>query len=203
VDVAEFWNPTGLTGGLTVLGFHPDGWRLPASAVVTIPPIELAECRWSAPPLHGSWAFVTENPSVLTAARGLALAGAHPLILCTSGTPSRLETRAIARLTDAGWNLAVRADFDAAGLRHVEALIHAAPQAVPWRMDTEDYLEALDKNSTDTPADASLVTSSWNPDLALTMQMTGSWAYEESLISLLLEDLRRGAPNDDAGSQQK
>jgi hypothetical protein len=38
-----------LTGGLGALGIHPVGWRLPAAALVTLPPIELAACQWPAP----------------------------------------------------------------------------------------------------------------------------------------------------------
>ena len=46
-------------------------------------------------------------------------------------------------LAAAGWRVAVRADFDAAGLGHVDAFLSAMPDTVPWRMSTADYLEGV------------------------------------------------------------
>ncbi len=195
----DVWSSVGvdwdeLSGGISSLGIHPVGWHLPTTAITTVPPIELADCTWPPSPTPGSWVFVTENPSVLTAARGLAFAGVTPRILCTSGTPSRLETEAIARLTAVGWSLAVRADFDEAGLRHMQALIQAAPTATPWRMSAEDYIAALGLHDRIPLAQPEQLDSAWDPSLARAMQETGSSAFEEALIPTLLDDLRRGSP---------
>ena len=46
------------------------------------------------------------------------------------------------RLVTVGWNVAVRADFDGAGIRHVATLLEGIPGAVPWRMMTEDFVES-------------------------------------------------------------
>ena len=185
-----------LTGGLGALGIYPEGWHLPTAATVTLPPIELADPRWPAPDEPGSWVFVTENPSVLTAARTLAISGGHPRLLCTSGTPSALEAAAVGALCDAGWRVAVRADFDEAGLRHVTALLAAAPSAVPWRMSTADYLAAAEPLAGSTLRRKDELRSPWDPALATTMNRAGAPVYEEALLTDLLTDLRQGRPGD-------
>ncbi|HEX8345033.1 MAG TPA: DUF2399 domain-containing protein [Actinoplanes sp.] len=184
-----------LTGGLLALGIHPAGWHLPHDAVVTLPPRELARCPWPTPPWLGARVFVTENPSVMTAAADLAAAGEPDQqlrLLCTVGTPSAGEIAAIGRLADAGWQVHVRADFDHAGLQHVAALLEGVPSARPWRMNAADYLQSL----TDTPIDSRtqlnadvLPPTPWDPDLRRLMREHKVAAYEESLIDSLLNDL--------------
>lgn len=181
-----------LTGGLIAVGLYPGGWHLPPGVAVTIPPRELARCRWPASPHSTAWAFVTENPSVASAAAELAGTGTPVRLLCTSGTPSALEAAAIARLTEAGWHIAVRADFDAAGLAHVTTLLAAAPAASPWRMRKGDYEESLTQGGTvpltevpDTP---------WDPLLATAMRARRLATFEEALMPGLLEDLGHGSP---------
>jgi uncharacterized protein (TIGR02679 family) len=196
------WNVLGvdcddLIGGLICLGMRPQGWSAPADAVLTIPPRELARIRWEPPHQAGAWAFVTENPSVLAAATAIAAAADGPgaagtvHLLCTAGTPSDIETAGIGALTDAGWQIAVRADFDAAGLAHMRAILAAAPRASPWRMSAADYLDcsAADSSGVDVGTDD----APWNPELAAQMS-TGGPRYEEDLLPELLHDLRAGAP---------
>ncbi|MEV8612952.1 DUF2399 domain-containing protein [Amycolatopsis sp. NPDC051373] len=60
-------------------------------------------------------------------------------LLCTVRTPSALEATVIAALADIGWQVAVRADFDVAGLAHVRMLLAACSRARPWRMGALDY----------------------------------------------------------------
>jgi len=182
-----------LTGGLIAIGIHPDGWHLPAGAAVTLPPRELARCRWPASPAIPTWTFVTENPSVASAAADLAATGIPLRLLCMSGTPSALEVAAIARLIDAGWRVAVRADFDTAGIAHVAAVLSAAPSACPWRMRAGDYRESLNDGATvpllevpDTP---------WEPGLASAMRVHKLATFEEALIPGLLADLCHGEPS--------
>ncbi|GAA0506551.1 hypothetical protein Ade02nite_95440 [Paractinoplanes deccanensis] len=179
-----------LTGGLLALGIHPAGWSLPVGTVVTIPPRELARCAWPEAPQSGVRVFVTENPSVVTAAADLSN-GAPVRLLCTVGTPSALEIDAIGGLADAGWEVAVRADFDQAGLQHVASLLAGIPSAVPWRMKAADYLSSLTspthgRTRLDT---AALPATAWDPDLHEVMIESGYAAYEESLIDQLMDDL--------------
>lgn len=178
-------------GGLTAIGILPSGWSVPRGNAVTLPPRVLARCEW--PPGDGSWVFITENPSVATAAADLAAGGADVRLICTSGTPSPVEIAAVARLGAAGWRVAVRADFDAAGLGHVNAFLSAMPDAVPWRMSASDYIESLSTEPTTETIDH-LPETKWDPELATAMRARGLPAYEEALLVKLLEDLQRGAP---------
>lgn len=207
------WNQLGvdfddLLGGLTVTGVHPAGWTLPNGAVVTLPPRELASISWDGPASSAEWAFVTENPSVLTAAvQGFRDGSAEvlPKVICTAGTPSQLECAAIGALSTVGWQVAVRADFDLKGLEHMRAMLTAAPSAVPWRMSAQDYLAvAMPDNASDwVSPDA----SPWDPSLAEVMNNAGVPAFEEDLLDLLVRDvLHRGfatpAESDDSDSDR-
>jgi uncharacterized protein (TIGR02679 family) len=181
-----------LTGGLIAVGIYPVGWQLPAGAAVTLPPRELTSCRWQPGPITRPWVFVTENPSVATAAADLAATGVPVRLLCMSGTPSAVEADAIARLFDARWKVALRADFDAAGIAHVSAVLRAAPSSCLWRMGARDYEKSLRSGSgvpltqvPDTP---------WEPALATAMRARGLATFEEVLLPNLLADLRFGEP---------
>ncbi len=187
-----------LLGGLIALGIYPAGWHLPAGTIVTLPPRLLATCDWPLPDAQEGWVFVTENPSVVAAAADDSCGDTSARVLCTSGTPSAAEIEAIARIASAGWKVAVRADFDAAGLAHVAAVLKAVPRAVPWRMGTSDYVGSL-RPSADDETLAPIGEAPWDTELANTMRREGVAAYEESLLPSLLEDLRRGAPVSAAG----
>jgi uncharacterized protein (TIGR02679 family) len=185
-----------LVGGLIVTGVHPDGWVIPYGATLTLPLKELAGIKWASPSTPESWVFVTENPSVLSASvqRFIQTSGtgsAPPRVVCTSGTPSRMECEAIAALTAVGWQVAVRADFDTWGLQHVRSLLASAPAAKPWRMCAADYLAV-------TRPDSGIVVSvsetPWDPELGAEMSRLGVAAYEEDLIELLVGDILVGAP---------
>lgn len=183
-----------VVGGLAAVGVWPVGWSLPPGAIVTLPPRILKACEWPSPEDPGSWIFVTENPSVAAAAAELAGAGVDVRLLCTSGTPSADEIAAIARLANAGWCLAVRADFDAAGLAHLAAILDKATGAVPWRMAAGDYIESLrGAVSADAKLDR-IPATPWDPQLAAAMRAKGVPGHEESLLEALLDDLRRGTP---------
>ncbi len=170
------------------------GWILPPAATVTLPPRILSRCEWPPPDSPDSWIFVTENPSVASAAADLAAGQANVRLLCTIGTPSADEIAAIARLALQGWRIAVRADFDSAGLGHVAAILEKTPGAVPWRMGAKDYAESLQDVTADELALERIPDAPWDPQLSAVMRERGVAAYEESLLSALLEDLRRGVP---------
>lgn len=183
-----------LTGGLTALGIYPSGWNIPAGVTCTLPPRELAARRWPTAPDPGRWVFVTENPSILAAAADMV--ARHPALadparlLCTMGTPSAVEVASIARLAAAGWGIAVRADFDVAGVRHVTTLLDGVPGAVPWRMGRGDFVAS----SPSVGATGPCPPTPWDPSLAMTMTASGTVAFEEALLPSLLADLRAGNP---------
>jgi uncharacterized protein (TIGR02679 family) len=182
-----------LTGGLVAVGIHPVGWQLPTGTVVTLPPRELAKCRWPTRPTTRAWTFVTENPSVASAAADLAATGAPVSLLCTSGTPSAVEVAAIARLVEDGWQVGLRADFDAAGIAHVAAVLRAAPSSYLWRMGAGDYEESLGVGGVRVPL-TQVPDTPWEPALASAMRARGLAAFEEALLPDLLADLRLGEP---------
>jgi uncharacterized protein (TIGR02679 family) len=209
----EAWASVGVdcddvVGGLIAVGLLPAGWVLPPGALVTLPPRVLGTCEWPPPDAPGSFVFVTENPSVASAAADLATAGpghGHAVrLLCTSGTPAAHEIAAIGRLAHAGWRVAVRADFDVAGICHVAAILKAVPDAVPWRMAAEDYLESLRHEPQQPQLGPSerIPDAPWAPELTATMRARRLAAYEESLLPLLLDDLRCGRPGHDPLSPQ-
>jgi uncharacterized protein (TIGR02679 family) len=182
-----------LMGGLTVLGIHPHGWNLPTGATCTLPPRELNNPTWPAAPERSAWVFVTENPSVLAAAADMVARETEhsPVrLICTMGTPSAVEIAAIAKLAAARWAVAVRADFDPAGIRHVTALLNGVPRAIPWRMTVADYRAS---NPT-TPAGEPVPPTPWEPNLAEIINTAKTLAFEEGLIGHLMADLKLGSP---------
>jgi uncharacterized protein (TIGR02679 family) len=185
-----------VTGGLIAVGIFPEGWRVPPGATATITPRVLSSCRWSSPSVEPSWVFITENPSVASAAADQATSDSRIRLLCTSGTPAAREVAAVARLASAGWSVAVRADFDEAGLAHVSALLNGVQSAVPWRMEAEDYLASL-ASANEAPQSldlAKLPASPWDPRLRVEMVKRRLAAFEESLLPELLQDLRESHP---------
>jgi uncharacterized protein (TIGR02679 family) len=182
-----------LTGGLIAVGIYPAGWQLSTGAAVILPPRELASCQWPAAPTTRAWVFVTENPSVASAAADLAATGVPVHLLCTSGTPSAVEVAAIARLVDVGWRVALRADFDAAGIAHVAAMLRAAPSSYLWRMGARDYEESLSCGDGTVPL-AQIPDTPWELALGTAMRTRGLATFEEAMLPNLLADLRLGEP---------
>ncbi|MFD6334226.1 DUF2399 domain-containing protein [Streptomyces niveus] len=185
-----------LGGGLLSLGVNPDGCHMSARFPLVLPPATLTDVHWPTPPHEDSWVFVTENPSVTTAA--LELPPAVPVrLLCTVGTPSATELDTFARLADSGWNIAVRADFDGSGIGHMRAALRTVPRARPWRMSADDYIRSLHPTPFQpTPLDTErLPETEWDPALHTAMCATGRPAYEEALLDDLLNDIRNGYPH--------
>jgi uncharacterized protein (TIGR02679 family) len=194
----EAWASVGVdcddvVGGLIAVGILPVGWTLPLGALVTLPPRVLSTCTWPRPDAPDSFVFVTENPSIASASADLAANGHIVHLLCTSGTPATDEITAIGRLSGLGWRIAVRADFDGAGIRHVASILKAVPQALPWRMRTEDYLQSLQIERQEATLDG-VPDAPWAPGLASVMRERQVAAYEESLLPFLMEDLCCGVP---------
>jgi hypothetical protein len=180
-----------ITGGISAVGIAPGDWTIPAGDVVTLPPRVLAKCAWPTSTSATEYVFVTENPSVLAAAA--AVTGAR--VLCTSGTPSRLEAEAVARLRHADWRIAVRADFDVAGVNHVNALLRAAPDAEVWRMGAADYINGLAHSPSGVAFNRDrLGPTEWDPNLRAEMLEAGTAVFEEALLDELIGDVERGRP---------
>jgi hypothetical protein len=137
--------------------------------------------------------FVTENPSVAAAAADLAVTGVPVRLLCTSGTPSAGEVAAIARLVDVGWQVAPRADFDAAGIAHVASILRAAPSSYLWRMGAGDYEESLRGGGATVPL-TQVPDTPWEPTLAAAMRARGLATFEEAMLPHLLADLSMAEP---------
>jgi len=197
----EAWAEAGVdcddvTGGFIAVGILPVGWTVPAGTALTLPPRVLTTCQWPVPDANASWVFVTENPSVASAAADLSAACPHVRLLCTSGTPSSREIASVARLASSGWRVAVRADFDEAGLNHVTALLKGVPEAVPWRMGANDYRESLSnlQDRAESLTMGEVPECDWDSQLTAAMRHTHTAAFEESLLPRLLADLRRGRP---------
>ncbi|WP_330481493.1 DUF2399 domain-containing protein [Streptomyces sp. NBC_00724] len=185
-----------LTGGLLSLNVHPQGWWIPRNQPLILPPWTLERARWPKPGGGDSgWVFVTENPSITAAA--LTLSSPQPVrLLCTVGTPSLCELAALRRIASAGWRIAVRADFDAAGIQHVRAVLAALPDAAVWRMTADDYTASLHPAPFQPSAlDLDrLADTPWDPALHKAMRTHSRAAYEEALIGTLCTELRRGRP---------
>ncbi|GAA2007438.1 DUF2399 domain-containing protein [Microbacterium ulmi] len=198
----EAWSEVGvdiddLVGGLIVTGVHPERWVVPDGATLTLPPKELAGITWASPPALDSWVFVTENPSVISAAVQRFLQqprpeATSPRVVCTSGTPSRVDCDAIAALADAGWQVAVRADFDTRGLQHVRTLLAAAPAAKPWHMNATDYRASVRSAAA---AVGVVLETPWDPELGAEIGRRGVAAYEEDLLEVLVLDVLTGFPS--------
>jgi uncharacterized protein (TIGR02679 family) len=194
------WGAVGIrcddvVGGLVVLGIVPVGWSVPMGTPVTLPPRVLSKCDWPAPPFPGYWVFVTENPSVISAAADLDTSNHAIRLVCTNGTPSDVEIDSMARLAACGWRLAVRADFDAAGLSHVGSILKAITAAVPWRMRVRDYLESLPSITANKVPLNEVPETPWDASLSKTILQHRVATFEESLLPDLIADLQRGLPD--------
>lgn len=185
-----------VVGGLMAVGFLPAGWNIPVGDIVTIPPRVLDACKWPTAPAH-EWVFVTENPSIASAAADLVREGCAVRLLCTMGTPSFGEIAAIGRIAAAGWRVAVRADFDAKGILHLSAILSGVPGGIPWRMGREDYLRSVQLEHASL---GSVAETPWDPSLASAMRARGVPAFEEALLPEIIADLRRGAPPTEDGA---
>jgi uncharacterized protein (TIGR02679 family) len=128
---------------------------------------------------------VCENPAVLRAAAERFVASA-PLV-CTEGVPSAACHELLTAVAAAGVPIHWRADFDWAGLRIVSAA-RLRYGAIPWRMTTESYVEALAVGGSE-PLRGAPAESPWDPDLAAALAREGRAVMEERLLEGLLGDL--------------
>jgi uncharacterized protein (TIGR02679 family) len=145
--------------------------------------ITLHQLRLAPIELDCGQVFVCENPAVLRAAAASLGAHAQPVV-CTEGVPSA----AVHALLKAAPHAVVRwrNDFDWTGVRLTAAALLRYPNAVPWRMGSDDYRPhassgpALAGVPTDTP---------WDPPLRSAMTRSGRAVMEERLLTELLTDV--------------
>lgn len=136
----------------------------------------------------GAVVLVAENPRVIEAA-----AERHvPVgLVCTNGNPSTTVRLLVDRLVRSGVRLLYHGDVDTPGLA-ICARMHALG-ALPWRMTSSDYLDAL------AAADADGVTlpvemvapgpTPWDPSLRDVFDAERRIVHEERVLDALLDDL--------------
>ena len=127
--------------------------------------------------------YVCENPAIVSEAARRPGARCKPLI-CLNGLPSAGVKMLLRKLSRAGIELHLRADFDWAGLSFIHQLI-SLEGARPWRMSAVDYQRC---NPTQA-LKGDPFCPKWAKDLSDAMLQTGLAAYEEEIADLLLNDL--------------
>ena len=156
------------------------------AAVVTLEQVRVAATRWEwdASDLH-----VVENPSVLAAA--LARFGPTcPPLVCISGWPSAAGMLLLRTMGAAGARIHYHGDLDGDGLR-IAAHLVAKVAALPWRLTTEDYREALSRRPIGPEAGRVVPEVPWDAELATAMRAERIAVTEEAVINDLLADLAR------------
>lgn len=123
-----------------------------------------------------------ENPQVL---QQLAAAGVDRPVICTSGNPAAAGSLLVDRVT-----VRYHGDFDWPGIAIARRIITRG--AAPWRLGHDDYFEATAR----LPADHRLAltgrpeTTPWDARLQTVMTATDVAVHEETIVDLLLADLR-------------
>lgn len=122
---------------------------------------------------------------------------ALPTLICTSGWPSVATIQILNNISNASPHVTFHysGDFDLQGLRIAAHLLSRYPQHCQlWHFDPISYFAAMHISSADLEASdiAGLYTlpSSFAPLIAA-MQEKGKKAYQEGIVSLLIEDIRR------------
>lgn len=140
----------------------------------------------------GTAVYVCENPSVVAAAADRIGAECAPVV-CVEGVPTTAALQVLRQLARSGAELHVRGDFDWPGIRIVNQLLEALPDARTWRMGTEDYRQAAGPRGELLELEGAPVTARWSPELASVLQAVGLAVPEERILEELLGDLR-GTP---------
>jgi uncharacterized protein (TIGR02679 family) len=193
--LADDLNPQVLVLGLRAREHHTVASWLDDAATAGLPfRLTLQQLVTAPVTVRDGRVHVCESPVVLRAAAAELGADCPPLI-CTEGEPSAACDRLL-RATS-GLDVRWRGDFDWPGLRRTAAATERYA-ATPWRMGTEDYLDALeaaqDAGSHD-PLEGTRTAAPWDPDLTVTMTREARAAREEWLLPALLADLRGGIPS--------
>ncbi|MFI5619334.1 TIGR02679 family protein [Streptomyces sp. NPDC051567] len=135
---------------------------------------------------------VCENPAVLAAAADAHGADSAPLV-CLQGQPSAAALTLLRHLHEGGAVLHYHGDFDWGGLRIASALLRRVPW-LPWRYTAADYRAAALAHSGGPPLAGQPAEAPWDLDLAPALAELGVRVEEETLLDVLLSDLRMAPP---------
>jgi uncharacterized protein (TIGR02679 family) len=131
--------------------------------------------------------LVVENPHLVEVAAQSDMATA---VVASNGNPSGAVRLLLAQLLGCGATLRYHGDFDVAGLAMCGRMM--AIGALPWRMDTANYLDALeraDSYGVELPIDvAEAGPTPWEPELRSTFNRERRIVHEESLLPDLLQE---------------
>lgn len=134
--------------------------------------------------------FVCENPNVVAIAADRLGIRCAPLV-CTDGMPAAAQRTLLTQLADAGANLRYHGDFDWAGVRIANQVMHTFG-AKPWRLRADDYETAASMAPhSQRNLEGTAVAASWDDTLAPAMMRRGFAIAEEAVSASLLEDLYR------------
>ena len=180
---------------------YSDGTRdpLPQAAgerVLLLPLRQLLEWQSAIPSTTDIYIF--ENPQVFEAVISeLDPDIPLPTLICTSGWPSTAAIKLLDLLVAQSSNnrLHYSGDFDLKGLQIASYLLTRYPQHChPWRFDPHAYTVAMQAGGSTAPANE-LNMLQVLPDvftqLITAMQEKKKWAYQEGIVHLLTEDVRK------------
>jgi len=142
--------------------------------------------------------YVLENPQVFEELIPIAeLDGPLPTIVCTSGWPSMAALRLLDLLLAQSSDnvLHYSGDFDLKGLQIAAYLMARYPERChPWHFDPDDYAVAMQAGGSIARTNELNLLNAL-PDafasLIVTMQEKKKWAYQEGIVHLLTQDVRR------------
>lgn len=131
---------------------------------------------------HDVW--IVENPSVF--AQAVQRFGTDcPPIVCVSGWPNSAAMLLLQQLADAGSALHYHGDFDGEGIR-IAAHVMARTGVRPWLMSADDYLAALELDSSGGSV-GRVTEAPWDPRLAPLLREHRVAVAEEWVSDLLLD----------------
>jgi uncharacterized protein (TIGR02679 family) len=166
------WESAAITG--TVL-------NIPVRELVSLDKIE---------PLKGKAVWVLENSGVCSAIMDVVEEAA---VACTHGQFKVASWIFFEKLIELGCTIYYSGDIDPEGLLMADRLKKRYPEnVVIWRMDKSDYLHAKSEESIeDRITQLKGIEDELLKETAFTMINHGVAAYQEGLIDLLIEDIRR------------
>lgn len=158
-------------------------WREAGQPVhLSLRQLEREPPRWD---LRGNTVFVCENPVVVAAAADVS--ASRPLV-CLGGQPAGAARLLLRRLTEAGAQLAVHADFDWGGVVIASGVLRRAGGR-PWRFDAASYRAARSRGATGGALSGRPADTPWDPRLRNALLEERVRVEEEAVLDDLLHDL--------------
>lgn len=202
-DRMQVWADAGLAidalGSVAVSVGLPPGGDGPAGTVlaggyadrmpVTVPRVRLtADLSTVGPAPPGGIVFAVENEALLSWAWRQPVCA--PVVWSTG---SDAVARLLTACAMAGWQVAISADMEPGGLARVASLLRRVPGAVPWRLTTTDYTDAIAAGAVSGQPFQTSVTTLWDLQLGEQLRRHGLRVTEEDRFELLADDLVRHA----------